>query len=324
MLSIKIAVGSSVAIILAEFLRLNFATSAGIITLLSIVSTKWATVKLSLNRVLSYGLTVFLSWMTFSLIHNEWIAYSIFILLLVASCTMLKWQKTISVNAVIGTHFMTTHNFGLDAVMNEFMLVIIGITVAIILNLFHDNQNQKRMLKQDLLYIETKLKDILLRISNYLDENGQNENVWDDIIAFEEHLARSIERAHQYQDNTFVSHPGYYIKYIEMRMKQCNVLHDLHFEIDLIRTMPEQAKKVSDFVVYLSERIAEHNVPEEQIRELKRIGEEFQKEELPKSREEFEGRAMLYHVMIDLEEFLTTKQEFIEHLTEEQKEIYWK
>lgn len=321
-LSLKIAIGS-IAIILAETMHLNFATSSGIITLLSIVSTKWATVKLALNRVLSFVLTVVLSWITFTLIKNDWVAYSIFILLLVVICTIVQLQTTISVNAVIGTHFMATHNFTTASVFNELMLVLIGITVAIVLNLFHDNQNQKRLLKQDLLYIEQQMKEILISISLYLVEKEQHENVWHDIIVLEEHLSQSIERAKQYQDNTFVSHPEYYIKYIDMRMTQCNILHDLHFELNMIRTMPEQAKTVSEYVQYLSGLIAEHNVPDSQIERLHEIAEGFRSEDLPKTREEFEGRAMIYHIMIDLEEFLVAKKEFIMDLSEEQKAIYW-
>ena len=44
---------------------------------------------------------------------------------------------------------------------------------------------------------------------------------------------------------------------------------------------------------------------------------------LPVTREEFEGRAVLYHIMMDLEEFLLYKKRFIESLSEKQKRIYW-
>lgn len=42
----------------------------------------------------------------------------------------------------------------------------------------------------------------------------------DAIIRLEAHLEASLERAYEYQENTFVSHPEYYIRYIEMRMSQ--------------------------------------------------------------------------------------------------------
>lgn len=49
-----------------------------------------------------------------------------------------------------------------------------------------------------------------------------------------------------------------------------------------------------------------------------------QSEALPESRIEFESKAMLLHVYMDLEEFLYTKKKFIDQTTEEQKNLYWR
>ena len=52
--AIKIAVGSSVAIYLAHILGLEYEASAGSITLLTLVTTKWETVKLSFYRMATF------------------------------------------------------------------------------------------------------------------------------------------------------------------------------------------------------------------------------------------------------------------------------
>ncbi len=49
-----------------------------------------------------------------------------------------------------------------------------------------------------------------------------------------------------------------------------------------------------------------------------------QSEALPESRIEFESKAMLLHIYMDLEEFLYTKKKFIDQTTEEQKKLYWR
>ena len=41
------------------------------------------------------------------------------------------------------------------------------------------------------------------------------------------------------------------------------------------------------------------------------------------TREEFENRAILYHLLLDTQRFLLMKQEFVQSLTEEQVNIYW-
>ena len=45
---------------------------------------------------------------------------------------------------------------------------------------------------------------------------------------------------------------------------------------------------------------------------------------LPVTREEFESRAILYHILMDLEEFLIAKKRFVEELDDVKLETYWK
>lgn len=47
-------------------------------------------------------------------------------------------------------------------------------------------------------------------------------------------------------------------------------------------------------------------------------------EGLPQTREEFESGAVLYHVLMDIEEFLKYKKTFINKLDEVQLKKYWK
>ncbi|MDO4325056.1 MAG: aromatic acid exporter family protein [bacterium] len=321
--AVKIALGTCCAIVVAEELKLDFASSAGIITLLTILSTKWETLRLAASRIVSFGITIFLSWLIFGHMEGTWMTYGIFVLCLTSISCILGWKNTISVNAVIGTHFLSTHQFGMHAILNEFYLVLIGVSVSIVINLFHNNKNRKETIIKDMRDIEMQLKNILLRIADYLMQNEQHSSVWDDIIRLEQHLEESLERACEYQGNTFVSHPEYYIQYIEMRMKQCGVLHNLHYEIKKIRTMPEQAKPMAAYIVYMSDYVKEMNIPAEQLQRLEQTKEYYRMEELPRTREEFEGRAVLYHVMMELEEFLIFKRRFVDNLDEKQKRIYW-
>ena len=131
--------------------------------------------------------------------------------------------------------------FEFDFIANEFMLVLIGITMALVLNLFYDYGSQRKALVENMRYTEERLQMILGEISAYLANKEMQRNVWDDICALEKEVQGFIQDAYEYQDNTFQSHPGYYIDYFEMRMKQCNVIHNLHYEMKKIRHMPDEA-----------------------------------------------------------------------------------
>ena len=50
---------------------------------------------------------------------------------------------------------------------------------------------------------------------------------------------------------------------------------------------------------------------------------ELGREALPATREEFEARAILFQVLLELEEFLRMKREFVAELTAEETRKFW-
>lgn len=323
MQALKIAIGSSFAIWLAQALGLSFAASAGSIAMLTIVTTKWETVRLSGFRVITFAIAVFIAWLTISRLRSEWLAYGIFLFAMTLICGTFGWRAALSVNAVIGTHFLETKDFRAEAVWNEFYLLLIGISIALILNLFHNNEVHKKDLIQNMRYTEDRLQMIMGEIAAYLSCSKMQRNVWEDITQLEGQLREFIRDAHEYQDNTFHSHPGYYIDYFEMRLQQCGVLHNLHYEMKQIRHMPVQAQVIAEFVLDTADYVIEKNIPTVQLKKLEDIFQKMKEEPLPVSREEFESRAMLYHILMDLEEFLVFKKRFVEGMDDTQRRHYW-
>lgn len=74
----------------------------------------------------------------------------------------------------------------------------------------------------------------------------------------------------------------------------------------------------------ISQYVTEMNDPKKQIEELENTLEHLRNEPLPETHEEFENRAELYHVLMDLEEFLLYKKRFVEEIDETQFRVYWK
>ncbi len=327
LLAVKIAVGCGIAIYIAEALELEYAVSAGTVTLLSLLGTKWETVKFSLVRLGTFFLTVMLIFLIMPRMHSEWIAYGVIVFLLVFLTNLMGWRATLSVNAIITAHYMTRQDFAPAFLFNEFMLVFIGVVIAIVLNLFHLNKSQKKDLMEGIRYVETAMQADLREVAGYLMGEQMKEqrsrSVWVDITLLEGKLRELMEEAREYQDNTFESHHDYYLDYFEMRLDQCRMLDSLHYEMRKMRSMPKQARVIADYIRYLADYVVEKNVPEKQMVRLNEIFAEMEKEELPESREEFESRALLYHILMDLEEFLKCKRAFVEGLGERQRKEYW-
>ena len=324
LLALKVGVGGSVAYFIAEFLKLDFASSAGIIALLTLQTTKWETFRLSFRRIITFFMTFGLCILLFYLVRTTWLDYGLFLFFMVLLCELLVWRTTVSVNAVIGAHFLSTQNFSYEFMINELLLVIIGITVAILLNLFHINSAHEAGIIKCMRHVEHDMKKILTELSGYLKHQAMGDYVWDDILKLGDDLEKYLDLAHEYQNNTFVSHPEYYIDYFRMREQQCGALLNMHKEMQRISELPKQAEIVSHYILDMCEHVTEMNNPEKQIAQLEEVVEEMHNQQLPQTREEFEGRALLYHVLMELEDFLLYKKRFVESIDEEQFRIYWK
>ena len=227
LLSAKIAVGSSLAIYIAQLLNLQNAMSAGIITLLTLVTTKWETLKLSFLRVATYMFTIVVCYATFQVVHSVWLEFGIFLFIIVLVGEKMGWRSTLSVNAVIGTHFFVSQDFSKAFIVNELLLIVIGIAIAIVLNLIHINDAHEQGIIKAMRHVEHQMRLILIELAGYLIGRAAGNTVWEDISALEKELEEFVELAYEFQNNTFVSHPAYYIEYFEIHKQVLRILPTL-------------------------------------------------------------------------------------------------
>ena len=323
LLAVKIGLGSSIAIYIAQALHLEYAVSAGTVTLLTLMASKWETIRLSVARFASFLTTILLGWLILSNISSMWAAYGVLLTLVVFIAEAFGWRTTISVNAVVAAHLLMDQVYDAAAVRNEFLLVLIGVVLAIILNLFHGNSFHKRKIIADMRDTEDRLQSILRDLAAYLSGDEAQHDVWDDIRELEDRCRNYIKSATEYQDNTFQSHPEYYISYFEMRYEQCRMLHHLNTEMVKISSLPKQAAVVADYLLYLAQYVIEINHPIQQVTRLNEIFEELRDGEGPATSTEFEDQALLFHILMDIQDFLMLKADFVNKLDERQLERYW-
>ena len=95
-----------------------------------------------------------------------------------------------------------------------------------------------------------------------------------------------------------------------MRSRQCIILKRVYSDIVRLNTAPQQVRALAGFVMKTADEFAEENDVHSLLEELDKLREGYSVQELPRSREEFENRAMLYHIMEDMRVFLEIKREF--------------
>ncbi len=318
--ALKIAIGSGIAIVIAEFFGLKYTTTAGVITLLTVQNTRKDTIQLTLERLWSFLLSIVLIYLCFRYTGSRgWVNFTVYILFMVICCYCFDWANTISVNAVMGTHYLTAPDYSLGFAMNELFLILIGTSVAIALN-WRMPSNMK-VLRQHIHKIEDDMQQVLRELSQYLQGERKDNHVWTDLDGLEMYLHKGLDRAHEQAKNSMSEADLYYVDYMEMRLQQCSMLQTLRGTVLRVQEMPKQAVIISHYLDYLVYYMHEENIPDEQILNLRKVFDQMKQEDLPKSRAEFENRAILYHLLMDLEEFLLVKKRFLDNHMERPEEL---
>ena len=310
--SLRIALGSSLAVLTAHACGLLFYTQAGVICIFSMLTTAKDTLKLSVARLISFGITAAAAFVLFHYVPSEWVAFGIFIFITVMASELFGWGAALSANVVAGTHFLSVDNFTTGVIINEFYIVIIGMLFAFLFNLFRATDTTKKKLDGGIASIQNEMQSILTGTADYLAGTLGDRDIWKEIDVLLSGLNRWIHLSAEYEGNSFEDNPEYYIRYFEMRERQCEILEELHAELRKIKSLPKQAAVVEDYIRYMSKYVTAMNVPTEQLARLDDIFAHMKNEPLPVTRDEFENRAVLYHILMSLEDFLLVKQRYIQ------------
>ena len=317
---LRIAIGSSIAIFVAETIGLEYSTSAGIITFLTVQDTKKETLKLAVKRLLSYFVTILLA-MVFLHGSYDYMKFGLFMLCLVGISYVAGWDGAISVNAVIGTLFLMKSSFEFSFALNELILVLIGSAFGVIVNLYIPKKD-KRILK-DINRLENQMSTILAQMSEDIETLSQRGKGDRQLEELEKALDKTISKAYHNFNNTLRQHSTYFISYLEMRKQQCVILQGIRDSIYAMTQVPEQAELIAAFTSHIGETIHQKDNVSELQELLQMIFEHMERNPLPTTHREFENHAYLFHIVKDFEEFVLVKKEFVEDLTPEQIEIYW-
>lgn len=131
------------------------------------------------------------------------------------------------------------------------------------------------------------------------------------------------KQAFAYMNNTFFQESKYFIAYMNMREQQTVVLREIYKKIINVRTIPPQTQQVAALLYETAVSFGESNNAIDLLDRLDKVLQQMKSAALPATREEFEDRAVLYGILVDLEYFLQLKKEFVDTLTEEQVRRYW-
>lgn len=307
-MSLKIALAAAAAIAIAGELGLKYAATAGIITVLSIQNTKRETLRSAVRRGFAFVCALVLSACCFWLIGYTLWAFATYLFLFALLCLSLGWTEALAMDSVLITHFFAEKSMAPEMLVNEVLLLCIGAFMGILVNLhLHKKEAEFERLADE---VDNQIKGILHRMSLWLPKEDKSEYGADCFCRLQEALEEAKVCAAVNYNNSLLKGDTRELDYIRMREQQSVVLEEIYSNIKRIVFLPEQAKQVAGLLKEIEEDYHKNNTVKELLRKLEVLLSAMREEPLPVSREEFEARAILFYILMQIRKLLQLKSDF--------------
>ncbi len=311
--TVKLVLATVLATYLASWLGLSYATSAGIIAILSILDTRKSTFKMAFARLCSTLLALVIAFAVFSLLGFEVWTLALYLALYVPLAYLWGWQAGIAPSTVLVTHLLLEKDISFAFLGNELALFLIGAGLALVLNLYMPSQE-----KQIAAYhnqVEDLLKQILLRFESFLlQADGRNDATL--IHQLEQVLKEALEVVYLDRHNQVFNQTNYQVHYFEMRAAQNKILLDMAKSINKCLLEGRESVILASLFERTAQQLSRENPAQELLEDIQLFHQAFRERPLPQSREEFETRATLFQLLHDMEAFIRLKVEFYEQYQE--------
>ncbi|WP_133579606.1 aromatic acid exporter family protein [Aureibacillus halotolerans] len=305
--TIKTAVGTAVAIALAQGLGLPNATSAGILAILCIKPSQKKTVVSSLHRFVACLLGILFSFVFFEGLGYSPVVIGLLLLFFIPITVMLRVEEGIITSSVIILHMYLGGNFTWLNIWQEVQLISVGIGMALLMNVY--SPKNETSLKEIQQKLEAQYSQIFIEIAAFfrdgrMDWNGEEITLAAECIRKGKEL--SLRNAETY---TFKNRDHYY-HYFTMRDKQFDILERILPTVSRMTVTVRQGDMIADFLTQLSVSVHPGNTAHVHLERLEKLKESLKRTPLPVNREEFEVRALLYYFITEMERYLDIKKEF--------------
>ncbi|MGE7623722.1 aromatic acid exporter family protein [Viridibacillus sp. NPDC096237] len=305
--TLKTAIGATISIGLAQLFGLNFYTSAGILTILSIQPTKKKSLYEVYTRILGSIIGITLAFLFFEGVAYEPIVLGCMILLFLPILVMLKITPAFVSSIVIVLHIFHTKNFTNELLINELSLMLIGFGTGLAMNLYMPDI--KHRLEKYRIRIEELYSAIFIEIEKYL---RNSDTSWDgkELVEAMEVLNRAKSLAYKDVENHLTRRENLYYMYFDIREQQLEIIERVLPKITNLPVIVEQAELVADFMEDLSQNVHSGNTASKYREKLDAVKVDFAKLPLPTTHENFLAMASLYQFIEEMDHYLAIKQSF--------------
>lgn len=288
---VKMTVGSIVSILISLYFGLSYAITAGVVSILSLEQTKKKSFEVAYKRLIISFFGLLVSSLLYSICSFGWISLFLSISLIVIFGLLFSLKEGIVVSVVLISHSFVEKDLSYQT--NALFILLVGVLVALVLNLFMPSHEKE--IQKEINDIDGMVRTILDDLINYRPL---------DFSEIEDRIKIALSELRTEQDNSIFSKRDYRTSYIQMRLSQVEHLKSIE---KLRLGASRREEPIDDFLIRVKNNIGLENKATSLLEELHQLELFYKKTDLPKTREEFEQRAYLYLVLIELKSFLNQK-----------------
>lgn len=308
--SLKITFAAVFAILLAEYLSLDFTISAGIVAILTVAPTKKETFRTATTRCIAFFVALIIAYCSFTLINYDLEGFFCYLLLFLWVCQWRNWQSAMAMNSVLISHFLTTEIMNLHTIINEISLFFVGTFFGVCANLYlRENLDYMKKIEDE---TDSQLKTILIRMSIQI----KNQNLHDYNGECFQHIKSALDEASRIATENYMNQwkreETRDMQYISMRRQQTFILYHIYQKVTKLKVSTMTQGYISDYFLYLAEHFSPDTSTDQAMEKFIDLHKLLDETPLPETRKEFETRAELYSILGEMTEFLKLKQEFVD------------
>lgn len=309
--AIKIALATTIAILIAQAFQLEYSVSAGVVAILSVLDTKKSSVITAFQRVGSTILALGVATILFQLVGFNTIVFGLYLLIYIPLAYKLNVEVGIAPCSVLVSHLLLEQSTSITWLANEMSLMVVGVGMAILFNLYMPSKENQLMQLRD--EIEEKMKHVLMNFAVVLETGYPNDQVEIFIKELSVNLKTAEKMAYLESNNQLLSqNDDYMIQYIDMRQQQAKILAEMSIDISVCSLPTKQNNTLARLFQQTANQLHESNPAIDLMKDLESMLTDFRNSDLPKTRSEFENRAALFVLLNDFSRFIQIKKDFYE------------
>ncbi|MCD8506456.1 MAG: aromatic acid exporter family protein [Alkalibacterium thalassium] len=306
--TVKMVLATLLAIYTADFLQLDHTLAAGIIAILSLLDTKRASFITAFKRVASTVTAFLIASVVFYLAGFSVTAFGLYLIIYIPLAYRFDLQSGIAPCSVLVTHFIGAGSISWSWQLNGFLLMTIGATSALLLNLWMPSH--KSELAESKRQVDEGIRLILKGISDRLSGKDLTVKLTDQFREAEDLISEAKAQALKDYDNQLFHKNDYSLKYVQMRGQQLASIRKMLHSLLNSGLGSEEARILAELFNSTSEQLNEKNTGQSLLENIAELYRTFRQSGLPKSRAEFENRAYLFMLLNNIEEFIEIKRSF--------------